>query len=522
MMKTTLPPGISKQTLDEALDGFAGVVGKKSVFKGEDIVSYRDPYAIVDDDYFEASAAIAPSSVEEVQACIKVANDLGIPLWTISCGKNLAYGGAAPRLPGSVILDLKRMNRIIEVNEKFGYALVEPGVSYFDLYEYLQKHNIKLWLDVPSPGWGSVLGNTLERGVGYTPYGDHFMMQCGMEVVMADGDIVRTGMGALPGNNTWQLFKYGFGPSHDGLFTQSNYGVVTKLGIWLMPEPPGYRPYMITFEKEEDIEQIVEIMRPLKINMVIQNAASIVSLLLEAAIKATRSQYYNGDGALPPSVQKKIMADQKIGMWNFYGAQYGPQNVMDASWSVIQDAFSKIPGAKFYFKEDRPGDAAMDYRSKTMAGIPNLTEFSFVNWLPGAGHIDFSPVSPTTGQDAVKQYEMIRDRSADFNYDYLGMFIVGWREMHHIFTLVFDRINPQRKKQAEELFDVLIREAAEAGYGEYRTHLAYMDQIANSYNWNDNSLMRLNEKIKDALDPKGILAAGKQGIWPKHLRDKKP
>ncbi|KAK5016204.1 hypothetical protein LTR16_009190, partial [Cryomyces antarcticus] len=49
----------------------------------------------------------------------------------------------------------------------------------------------------------------------------------------------------------------------------------------------------------------------------------------------------------------------------------------------------------------------------------------------------------------------------------------------------------------------------------YRTHLALMDQIAATYNFNDGAQMKLNERIKDALDPKGILAPGKNGIWPK-------
>lgn len=51
---------------------------------------------------------------------------------------------------------------------------------------------------------------------------------CGMEVVLPTGEIVRTGMGALPDNNTWQLFPYGFGPYHDGIFTQSNFGIVVS------------------------------------------------------------------------------------------------------------------------------------------------------------------------------------------------------------------------------------------------------------------------------------------------------
>ncbi len=58
-----------------------------------------------------------------------------------------------------------------------------------------------------------------------------------MEVVLADGDFVRTGMGALPGAGTWQQFKYGMGPLVDGLFSQSNFGIVTKMGFWLMPQP---------------------------------------------------------------------------------------------------------------------------------------------------------------------------------------------------------------------------------------------------------------------------------------------
>jgi len=72
-----------------------------------------------------------------------------------------------------VILDLHRMKKIIEVNEEYAYAIVEPGVSFFDLYNYVQEKKLKLWPSVPAIGWGSVLGNTLERGFGYTPNWEH-------------------------------------------------------------------------------------------------------------------------------------------------------------------------------------------------------------------------------------------------------------------------------------------------------------------------------------------------------------
>lgn len=523
-MKPVLPPGLSAGDFADALAALRKIVGAGAVFTGEQLAPYSDPYSIVsDEEAHAASAAIAPQSTEQVQAIVRIASQYGVPLWPVSCGKNHGYGGPAPRMAGTVVLDLNRMNRILEVNEESGYALLEPGVSYFDLYRHVQAKGYKLWLDVPDAGWGSVLGNALDRGVGYTPYGDHFMMQCGMEVVLANGELVRTGMGAMPGNNTWQLFKYGFGPYLDGMFTQSNFGVVTKMGIWLMPEPPGYRPYLITFPREEDIEQVVEVLRPLKVGSVIQNAATIRSLLLVAAINATRSQYYDGHGPIPDSAARRIMQDQDIGMWNFYGALYGPPPLMDTLWSVIHDAFSKIPGAKFYFAEDRKQEGdVLKHRAETMRGVPRLTEYSFVNWVGGGGHIGFSPVSPIKGAEALKQYTMVRDRMHEYGFDYMSVFAIGWRELHHVVELIFDRRDPAIKRRAQELFQVLVREAAAAGYGEYRTHISFMDQIAATYGWNDHALAKLNHVLKDALDPKGILAPGKQGIWPARYRKGSP
>lgn len=64
----------------------------------------------------------------------------------------------------------------------------------------------------------------------------------------------------------------------------------------------------------------------------------------------------------------------------------------------------------------------------------------------------------------------------------------------------------------------MIDDAAAEGYGEYRTHLVFQDQVAATYSWNDHALMKFNEKLKDALDPNGILAPGKSGIWPARYR----
>jgi 4-cresol dehydrogenase (hydroxylating) flavoprotein subunit len=517
-----LPPGVDERAFAEAVDALADALGAEHVLTDpHDLLGYRDPYAIVAPEHFAPSAVVRPGSVEEVQAVVRIANDYTLPLWTVSTGRNNAYGGAAPRLPGSVILDLGRMNRILEVNEKFGYALVEPGVSYFDLYAYLQEYDIKLWCDVPDLGWGSVIGNTLDRGVGYTPYGDHLMMQCGMEVVLPDGDLLRTGMGAVPGSTAWQLFPYGFGPVQDPLFTQSNYGIVTKMGIWLMPAPPAYQAYMIAFEREEDLEPFVDILRPLRMNMVVQNVPSVRHVLLDAATIEPKTRYHDGKGPVPDSVIREIMADQDLGFWNFYGALYGPPPIIDAFYGVIRDAFSQIPGARFFKPEDRPGRNGHVLRSRAqiMAGIPNLDELELLKWTgPTGGHIDFSPVSPADGKDAMKQYEMVRDRCLEHGSDYVSTFVIGMREMHHICLMLFDTADPEDRDRTLALCRVLVEDAAKLGYGEYRTHLALMDDIAATFNFNDNAMLRFNERIKDALDPNGIIQPGKSGIWPARLR----
>lgn len=87
--------------------------------------------------------------------------------------------------------------------------------------------------------------------------------------------------------------------------------------------------------------------------------------------------------------------------------------------------------------------------------------------------------------------------------------------MHHIVCIVFDRKDAASKRRAHTLIRTLIADAAAEGWGEYRTHLALMDQIAATYGFNDHAQMKLNETIKNALDPKGILAPGKNGIWPR-------
>lgn len=165
------------------------------------------------------------------------------------------------------------------------------------------------------------------------------MMHSGMEVVMPTGELVRTGMGALPHpesrggseskkpetqpwNPTAALFPYGFGPYLDGLFTQSNLGVVTKIGMWLMPNPGGYQSYLITLPRDEDLHRAVDIIRPLRLTMTLQNVPTIRHILLDAAVLAPRTVYTDIDGPLSDETLDAIAKKLNLGRWNFYGALY--------------------------------------------------------------------------------------------------------------------------------------------------------------------------------------------------------
>ena len=130
----TLPAG----RLDAAVRAMEAALGAETVLTDrEGMADHGDPFA-PPGEWYRPGAVLLPGSVEEVQAVLRIANEHGTPVWTSSQGRNKGYGGGAPRVSGSFAMSLRRMNRVLEVNEENCVALVEPGVRFFDLFEHLR------------------------------------------------------------------------------------------------------------------------------------------------------------------------------------------------------------------------------------------------------------------------------------------------------------------------------------------------------------------------------------------------
>jgi hypothetical protein len=260
-----------------------------------------------------------------------------------------------------------------------------------------------------------------------------------MEVVLPDGSLLRTGMGALPGPNgsdnaTWTSFQHAYGPSIDGIFSQSNFGIVTKMGFWLMPET-GHQSYMITFPREDDLEKIVDIIRPLALKRILGNIPQLRHAIQELAVTGRpRTKWYAGPGRFPREVVREGVKKLPVGdiSWVFYGTQYGDAESIASQLSLIKSEFAKIPGSKFMLPSDLPKDHYIHSRVQVCSGVPVLKELDWLNWKPNAAHLFFSPITPTDAKNARKIHDIIDNLHAKWGFDTFPTLCVAGREMHYI------------------------------------------------------------------------------------------
>ena len=178
---------------------------------------------------------VIPGTTDEVQKIVRLANREKIPV--VPMGAGLSLTGLAIPLKGGVVVDMKRMSRIIRVNEMARYALVEGGTSQGALKAYLERHHPRLRHSIPdAPPTATLAANVSIHGQGRLTqqYGFNSDLISGMEVVTGAGEICKIGSCAL--SPDWFSKGAPF-PDLSGLFLGwfGATGIITKLAVKLYP-----------------------------------------------------------------------------------------------------------------------------------------------------------------------------------------------------------------------------------------------------------------------------------------------
>lgn len=496
--------------LARAAERFSAVLGDEAVLRDDAALQeFSDPYAGPAPEGYRPGMVIQPANTEQVREAVLLAGELGIPLWTSSMGRNFGYGGSSPVVDRSVVLNLRRMDRILEIDVAQGFARIEPGVSFANLYDALREQDAPLMMSVPDLGWGSMIGNALDHGYGYNVLGDHASALCGLEVVLASGDILRTGQGALPGSPLWSCHRRGFGPSLDSLFMQSNFGVVTQAGVWLMPRPESFMIGTITCQNDDDIVPLIDLLRRLLRRGVLQGVPMIVGTPEGTADVAPE---------LAPFTLGNLKQVLRPGRWSVRIGLYGDTEMNTARRSILERELAGIAGAELELRtySGEAGSDEVEPRDFISAGIPNRLLLERLQSVFGEnfGHMDFSPVIPLQGEWAQKVDALVQSTIARHDLIAPVGFIVNERSLVSACMVMFDASRPERVTAARSAVAEMYEKVSKWGCAPYRSHVALADEVAQRFSMNDHAYGRTCAKLKDALDPAGILSPGNHGIWP--------
>jgi 4-cresol dehydrogenase (hydroxylating) len=481
----------------------------------------------------QCAGVVYPTSTEQVVELVRWASAEKVALYPISKGNNWGYGDALAPKDGALIVDLSRMNKISEVNAELAYVVVEPGVTQGQLFDHLERHRVPLWMDGNGAGPDtSLVGNALERGFGHGPAGERASFICGMEVVLGTGEVLRTGFGHYDRSKVHHLYKYGIGPSMDGLFFQSNFGIVTRLGIWLMPQPEAFNAFLFSPSRTEDLGPVVERVAGLRRAGVLRSTVHMGNPL--RTIMNRLDYPWNETSGRQPVSEGFIQQARKkyrLGAWTATGAVYGPKRVVRESIREIQrvmkpyrihvlddvrmGAFSlagKLPTPL------RQVHAALEPAFGMLKGKPTPAFLRTAAWRSpsarpnelnpianGAGLMWVVPTFPATARDAEAVHALVEKKLHQHGFDApMTMTFLNERAMICTTSISFNRVSRADADAAVAAYTDLTQTCIAAGYLPYRSGVGGYDLLKN-----DSPYWPLAAKLKGVFDPAGIIAPGR-------------
>lgn len=493
------------------------------------------------------AGALEPQTASQISHIVQVASRYRVPLYTVSTGRNWGYGSSLPAQDGCVLLSLRRMTRILHFDPDAGTATVEPGVTQAHLYEYLKTHGLPFM--VPTTGAGptcSLIGNALERGYGITPHQDHFDAILNLKAVMADGSLYQSALADLGGHRVDSIFKWKIGPYLDGLFAQSNFGIVTEATLALARKPDATIQFIV-FVQDADFEEAIQALRRVKrllngsvggIN--IMNKRRLLAMVESS--DAWKSSEVMSEMELRARARKRRLPD-----WAVLGGIYVPKELREGAKTVIRNEFRAFARKILFLNRGQvtffenllkvvPLSSlertvrGMSEAMNILEGVPsrvalplaylkNPTQPSPASELSpdvdGCGLIWFSPLLPIDAQLARDfTQEVTRVCLAHSIEPLVTLTAISERCFDSTIPLVFNRSSNKHREQARACFDALIEVAREFGVFPYRLDIEasrkYLS-LAEETGARATSL-RLARKLKESIDPNGILSPGRYGL----------
>lgn len=473
------------------------------------------------------TAIVRPASRAEVQACVRVAREHGAPLYAVSRGKNWGLGSRVPPRD-AVLVELARMNHIVAFDEEMAWVTVEPGVDFGQLYDFLRDRGSRLFANTTgaSPR-ASVLGNALERGDGTGPYGDRAAHVCALEVVLPTGECVRTGFGRFDETPLAPLHRWGVGPSLDGLFTQSNLGIVTQMTLWLSPLARSLSAVHFSIKDPARLAALVDALRGLRLDGTLR---SVVGIWNDYRVLSTRQQYpWELTGGTTPlsRAQLDTMRDAWGGAtWFGLTALYAPTPEIGAAERAHVER-TLAPLVDYLSVEDRSGEPAAgnelfsedDPAFMFLQGIPHQGSLKSVYWrkrMPvpddpdperdGCGVVWACPALPFRGTDAAAAARIVEPLMLEHGFEPLvAMVAQSERVIYLVPLVIYDRSIAGEDARALACHDALVASLSAQGYLPYRLGIQSMQAVPAP---NDDS-GALIERLKRALDPDDVLAPGR-------------
>lgn len=491
------------------------------------------------------AAIISPQCRREVQACVRTANRYQIPLYPISTGKNWGYGSRVPPKDQCVLLDLSRMNSIIEVNEHLGYAVIEPGVTQRQLYHHLL--DTKSNLMVPTTGSSphtSILGNALERGLSAVGR-DKNDCVCALEVVLPNGEYLQTGFGHLPNAQAANVYRWGVGPSVDGLFIQSSLGIVTRLTVWLTHRPRHYVLCIFLLNDSSAISRLINSIGDLFRSGGFPQDCGGIHLVNNYKMLAYNVSYpwaaTDGDQPLYKSKLSRILPRRKRDI-GWYGAaliQMPNKKLISAYKRTVRIGLKESADKVYLFGEKsikllhffdkffpslRHDDvqAILQATQGPLFGIPrpggNLRQVYWRKKSIPDNPEDYEPDRDHCGviwlfviipfnKDLVNVItELIEKISFRYAFEpIIEIHATSHRSLLVGIAILFDRDVSGEDERALQCHDCLFDTLLEQGYYPYRLGIQHMGRMPNSIDYYD----RLLDDLKRLLDPNKVIAPGR-------------